>query len=186
LAPEPLPRGGIVLVLAPATGRRVRLGRWNASGFELDNGSCAGQRIVLKNDSPNNNIDFDTTGVVMAFQVAGGATEITNNTIPPVLNPGSPVMALDESDAKTSRRMALVRKHGPWTINGETWEDVINSDFKLIAANPALGGVEIWELENRSGGWFHPVHIHLVDFRILDRNGQPSFAHERGPRMSHA
>ncbi|MGB3633111.1 MAG: multicopper oxidase domain-containing protein, partial [Rubrobacteraceae bacterium] len=39
-----------------------------------------------------------------------------------------------------------------------------------------------WELENRSGGWFHPVHIHLIDFKILDRNGQPPEPYELGPK----
>ncbi len=45
-----------------------------------------------------------------------------------------------------------------------------------------LDDVEIWELENKSGGWFHPVHIHLMDFKILDRNGGPPFPYERGPK----
>ena len=48
--------------------------------------------------------------------------------------------------------------------------------------NPELGDIEIWELENNSGGWFHPVHIHLIDFKILDRNGKPPFAYELGPK----
>jgi len=141
-----------------------------------------GQRIVIGNVSPKNNIDFATTRNVIAFQVAGEATDITNNRIPASLNPGAPVMNLRESDAKMTRRQALERKHGEWTINGMTWADVIDSGFKLTAAAPALGDVEIWELENRSGGWFHPVHVHLVDFRVLDRNGQPPFAYERGPK----
>lgn len=40
-----------------------------------------------------------------------------------------------------------------------------------ILANVPRGTVEIWELENNSGEWSHPIHIHLVDFRILSRNG---------------
>jgi spore coat protein A, manganese oxidase len=35
--------------------------------------------------------------------------------------------------------------------------------------------VQIWEIENSSGGWFHPTHIHLVDFKILSRNGRAPF-----------
>ncbi len=35
-------------------------------------------------------------------------------------------------------------------------------------------------LENTSGGWFHPIHIHLVDFAVLRRNGQPVPEWERG------
>ena len=45
--------------------------------------------------------------------------------------------------------------------------------------NPGAGDVEIWEIKNDSGGWFHPVHIHLIDFKILDRNGRPPFDYEK-------
>jgi FtsP/CotA-like multicopper oxidase with cupredoxin domain len=31
---------------------------------------------------------------------------------------------------------------------------------------------ERWILENSSGGWQHPIHIHLEEFQILKRNGK--------------
>jgi FtsP/CotA-like multicopper oxidase with cupredoxin domain len=139
-----------------------------------------GQRVVLQNLGLPNNVDFDTTNVVMAFDVVGDATDMTNNSIPQQLNPDNPAMKLQESDATATRQLDFVRKNGGWTVNGLTWEDVINSGFKDTVANPGVGDVEIWELRNKSGGWFHPVHIHLVDFKILDRDGQPPHAYERG------
>ena len=63
-----------------------------------------------------------------------------------------------------------------------TWEDVIASNYKETVANPASGDVQIWEITNKSGGWFHPVHIHLVDFKMLTRNGKPVFSYEQGPK----
>jgi FtsP/CotA-like multicopper oxidase with cupredoxin domain len=47
-----------------------------------------------------------------------------------------------------------------------------------------MDAVEIWELKNTSGGWFHPVHIHLVDFQVLSRNGSAAkvMPHEKGPK----
>ena len=42
--------------------------------------------------------------------------------------------------------------------------------------------MEIWEFQNKSGGWFHPLHIHLVDFKILSRNGQAAQPYENGPK----
>ena len=51
-----------------------------------------------------------------------------------------------------------------------------------MLADPKLGATEIWELENAGGGWFHPLHIHLVDFKILDRDGRPPFDYELGPK----
>ena len=76
----------------------------------------------------------------------------------------------------------MQRQGGIWTINGQTWEDVIGSEFQAVLANPRLGATEIWELTNPSGGWFHPLHIHLIDFKILSRNGRPPFDYERGPK----
>jgi FtsP/CotA-like multicopper oxidase with cupredoxin domain len=46
---------------------------------------------------------------------------------------------------------------------------------------PGVGDTEIWEIENKSSGWFHPVHIHLIDFKVLSRNGAPPFPYELGP-----
>ena len=141
-----------------------------------------GQKVTLKNRSPDNNIDYDTTGVVCQFVVGAHVTDPRSNEIPQDLNPNMNVMGLKESDAKTTRLMRFERKDGHWTVNGQTWEDVVNSDYNLTVANPGLGDVEIWELENPSGGWFHPVHIHLVDFKVLDRNGRPPEDWEKGPK----
>jgi FtsP/CotA-like multicopper oxidase with cupredoxin domain len=41
------------------------------------------------------------------------------------------------------------------------------------------GATEIWTLEG-NGGWHHPVHIHLVEGRILSRNGVAPPIHESG------
>ena len=143
-----------------------------------------GQRIFLQNRSNPNNVDFNDTDKVMAFDVTDAPFSRRDPTwrrIPQMLA-GSPVMRLTESDAKRTRHLRLQRANGKWTINGRTWEDVIDSDFQLLVANPRLGDVEIWEIENRGGGWFHPLHIHLVDFKILSRNGRAPFPYERGPK----
>ena len=62
---------------------------------------------------------------------------------------------------------------GQWTINGRTWSPT------RVEANPNQCDIEIWNLVN-TGGWTHPVHIHLIDFQIIDRNGLPPLAYELG------
>ena len=141
-----------------------------------------GQRVILKNASPKNNRNFANTDKVMAFDVVSNATDTSYNTIPQVLDATNDVMALKATDAKLTRRFRFERDHGEWTINGKTWEDVVKSNFQFLSANPKIGDVEIWQFENSSGGWFHPVHVHLTDFKVLDRNGKPPFAHELGPK----
>ena len=141
-----------------------------------------GQRVVLQNLQPKNNIEYENTDKIMAFDVVAEPSTLDGNTIPDQLNPDSPTMALKESDAVTTRKFEFIRKHGQWTINGYTWADVIASNFTLLSAHPAANAVEIWEFKNSSGGWFHPVHVHLIDFKILDRNGKPPFDYEKAPK----
>ena len=118
----------------------------------------------------------------MAFDVASKSTSSANNAVPDVLNPNMAVMGLTEDMAVVNRRLVLERQNGEWTINGHTWRDVIDSGFTFTLANPALNSVEVWEIANLSGGWFHPFHIHLIDFRVLSRNGGPPMPHELGPK----
>ena len=147
-----------------------------------------GRRVILRNLSPKNNLDYTHTDKVMAFDVVAKASTTSKNSIPSVLNPGNHIMGLTETAAIPTRTMALVREGGQWTINGQTWADVEASAYSRSLANPALNAVEIWEIHNDSGGWHHPLHIHLIDFKILDRefdrNGirVPASPHERGPK----
>jgi len=141
-----------------------------------------GKRVVLRNLSNENNIDYRHTDVVMAFDVVSGPTSKAGNKIPAELAPDCATMKLNESMAAATRQFQLVREHGAFTINERTWEDVVDSGFTFSLANPALDSVEVWEFVNPSGGWFHPLHIHLVDFRVLSRNGRPPKRHELGPK----
>ncbi|MGH3144844.1 MAG: multicopper oxidase family protein, partial [Rubrobacter sp.] len=129
-----------------------------------------GQSVVLKNLDLPNNREEENTHLVMRFDVVSDATDTSNNEVPSVLNvgdhPHSP-MNLDESQAVRTRRFEfgreIVNGEEMWTINNRIW------DPNRVDARPDPGDVEIWEFQNKSGGWFHPVHIHLVDYKILDR-----------------
>lgn len=66
------------------------------------------------------------------------------------------------------------RSNGVWTINGQLFDDT------NVMANPRINTAEVWVLENNSGGWAHPIHIHFEEFRILSRNGRPPEPHESG------
>ena len=139
-------------------------------------------RIVLQNLSNKNNEDFANSGIVMAFDVMANATDTTNNTIPAVLAGNNDVMNLPVSASVQTRALKFHRSNGEWKVNDRTWADVQASGFTEVVSNPKLNDVEIWTFENSSGGWFHPVHVHLVDFKILSRNGMPPMPHERGPK----
>ncbi|MCW2581229.1 MAG: Bilirubin oxidase, partial [Klenkia sp.] len=141
-----------------------------------------GQKIQLVNRGVKNATDYDHTNKVVQFQASGPPTDTSNNTVPAVLTTPHEAMTLTPAMAKATKRMRLERSNGLWTINGETWEDVERSDYERIFSHPEVGDVELWEIENSSGGWFHPLHVHLVDFQVLSRNGRPAPAQERGPK----
>ncbi|HFQ15784.1 MAG TPA: oxidase [Rhodobacteraceae bacterium] len=91
---------------------------------------------------------------------------------------------LREEDATVTRRFTLEMGMGmgmmmgggggkPFTINGKAM------DMARVDETIRLGTTEIWEISN-SSPLPHPFHIHDIQFLILDRNGTPPAAHERG------
>jgi spore coat protein A, manganese oxidase len=167
----------------PAETRSMRVGMAERYEVVIDFAKYkVGDKVVLQNRELKNNREFDNTDVVMRFDVVSGPTSHANNSVPDALDPDNEVMALQETPGLTKRYLRFERENGHWTINGLTWQDVIDSNFQANVGNPGLGDTEVWTLENKSGGWFHPVHIHLIDFKVLDRNGRPPHAYERGPK----
>ncbi|TFD56228.1 hypothetical protein E3T43_09030, partial [Cryobacterium sp. Hh7] len=86
--------------------------------------------------------------------------------------------------ARIKRQLKVEKVNGVWKINGTTWADVTASRFTKLFGNPQPYDVEQWTITNGSGGWFHPVHIHLIDAKIIGRNtnGGKPFVWENGPK----
>ncbi|GAB1642154.1 multicopper oxidase family protein [Krasilnikovia sp. MM14-A1259] len=138
-----------------------------------------GQKIELKNLSNKNNVDFANTGKVLQFEVVADSGPADTYKIPTTLDLGPQpfsnrgaieVNKLTPDMAKARRSLRLQRKNGIWTVNGETWEDIEKTNFQRVLGNPQPYDVEMWDLINESGGWFHPLHIHLIDAKIIARN----------------
>jgi FtsP/CotA-like multicopper oxidase with cupredoxin domain len=156
----------------------------------VDFANYRGALLTLKNLLPPNNINYDTVKQVMQFRVARtDPTTLVGNAVPSgwqELVESPECMTWNESSLLAQgvpvRKFQFIRTNGHWTINGETWENVIESEYTHCMAEPDRNAVEIWELTNTSGGWFHPVHIHLVDFQVLSRNGSAAnvLPHEKG------
>ena len=154
-----------------------------------------GQKIQLRNLSNKNNEDFKNTDKIMQFEVVAnsGSGAGSISAIPTTLDDGgSPnpaqggiaTMDLTPEMVVAKRELRVDRKHGEWTINGVRWDDVEKSGFTKLFGNPQPFDVEQWTITNGSGGWFHPVHIHFTDAKIIARNtnGGKPFAWETGPK----
>jgi spore coat protein A, manganese oxidase len=175
----------------------LRLGMAERYELILDFTDCADNaEVLLRSADVKNNVDYLHTRKIMKFKVGvGKATDLSRNELPssfysPVTpRPGAVYMGPDEVMGLTEK-MAVKRrtfqfKHasdGRWTIDGETWDDVVASGYDRVLAEPAANSIEVWDFVNNSGGWFHPIHVHLVDFRILSRNGRAPHPYEQGPK----
>jgi len=86
-----------------------------------------------------------------------------------------PTTSANDPTAATriTRRFRFERGNGQWQINGK-FMDCANFRF-TVQRNTN----EKWILQNNSGGWQHPIHIHFEEFQILKRNGSPPPAVER-------
>jgi len=122
-----------------------------------------GTRVTLLNTAGE-----DQMRDVLQFVV--GTTDGPHQALPGQLN--EPVFP-NPAAVVRERQFRFERSGGQWVINGLPWNE-------RVVATPRANTTERWFFENKSGGWFHPVHVHLVDFQIVRRNGRTPFAYENG------
>jgi len=126
-----------------------------------------GDEITLRNLLVQDPFGQGRVSKMMRFTVV--RDEKDDTAIPERLAPD--VDLPDPSQSDVTRRFDFNRSGGMWTINGERF------DPDRIWANPRLNATEIWEFSVSNG---HPVHLHLVQFRVLSRNGRDPHAGDAG------
>jgi FtsP/CotA-like multicopper oxidase with cupredoxin domain len=89
--------------------------------------------------------------------------------VPDILRPFDPIAA-DAIRAARVRTFEFERTNGQWAINGR-----LAGDLARPAAQVPLATGEVWRLVNKSGGWWHPIHVHHEFMRVLKRNGRAPF-----------
>ncbi|GAB1688954.1 multicopper oxidase family protein [Krasilnikovia sp. M28-CT-15] len=115
----------------------------------------------------------DTTGPVLRFDVVRTGTD--KSFLPPQLRPLPPV-----GDATVERDFELgITPPGEpvaFRINGRTF------DHDRVDIQIKRGTTEIWRITNLDTalGIPHNFHLHLAQFRVLDRDGRPPAAGEAG------
>ncbi|MGG5254370.1 multicopper oxidase family protein [Neobacillus sp. SM06] len=134
----------------------------------LDFSHHAGKTIVMKNNAPTHypageSVDVDTTGSVMQFRVTKPLTVPDTSIIPAYLGP---IYWIPERDAVRERFLELSEEKDRYgrsffLLDKRTWDDPISEE-------PFVGTTEIWSFVNTNHD-NHPIHLHLVQFQILDR-----------------
>ncbi len=106
---------------------------------------------------------------LMKFEVQGGPPPED----PCTTRPGTllrPNIRIARTEIVKRRHFKFTRNGGAWTINGELY------DPDRDDARPELGTAEEWILET-SGGWAHPIHMHLEGFQIQRYDGKRPARH---------
>lgn len=125
-----------------------------------------------KGTGPQGTLDtIGTTGFserIMKIVVAPktAATPTNTITVNTPLRANTPILPSEISNRRT---FEFGRSNGLWLINQTHFDSMISN-------NPMpLGVAEEWTLVNGSGGWWHPIHIHLESHQVQAINGrQPS------------
>ncbi len=137
------------------------------SGGMMGGGMMGGAR---GNNAPANGSGFD----LATFKII--KKEKINSKLPTVLSRIPVADSARAINAKNPRRFVFAMGMGSATINGRTFEMTRVADDEIVKLNTT----EVWELVNGGGGGMgmmgggmmqmpHPVHVHGLQFRIIER-----------------
>jgi spore coat protein A, manganese oxidase len=165
--------GGFLNAPVPLTG--TVMGPAERCDMVVDfSGLTPGTTITMKNDAPTpfNPTDLianplpptDPTTDVMQFRVVPLSSTDTS-VVPADLRPGNHIVPFDTTNAQT-RNLSLVEITDQFgrilpTLNGKSFMDPIT---EIVRNNTT----EIWSVADITDDT-HPIHIHLVQFQVLDR-----------------
>jgi bilirubin oxidase len=183
--------------------RPVQVQRVVAAGAERHDvivdfsGLRPGTKLFMINEGPDEPFgggepgdDFDvadpqTTGQVMQF-VVGSSTGSDSSTPPsqlrlpsftPVGAPNSTRrLSLNELTSATGVDAPVLGALG--TLNADGTPNVLPWEAPLTE-HPALNSTEVWELHNFTEDG-HPIHVHLVQFQIINRQPFDGVARRAG------
>jgi spore coat protein A, manganese oxidase len=127
-----------------------------------------GSRVVLQNLNGSG-----STAEIMRFEVSKRVKE--TKSVPAFLQPWE---ELPEGESVALRNFNLARQtiDGAltWTINGKAYNSA-----NLPLATPKVDSIEHWNFVNPTNHP-HPMHLHLVQFQVVNINGVPQEASEFG------
>jgi FtsP/CotA-like multicopper oxidase with cupredoxin domain len=107
---------------------------------------------------------------VLRVEVAQESNE--SLTLPAQLSAIERYSLEDAVNQDNPRRFALARQMPLWTINGRSFEMESVAEDEIVRLNT----LEVWEFDNLLEGddqMAHPMHIHGVQFQIVERQAAP-------------
>jgi FtsP/CotA-like multicopper oxidase with cupredoxin domain len=101
---------------------------------------------------------------IMQFRVS--SAPVADNSVDPATRPTYYTLPSKTAAARVARSFRFERTNGQWAINGR----LMDADCASPRFQVQQNSVEYWSLQNNSGGWMHPVHIHFEEHQIMSQN----------------
>ena len=105
---------------------------------------------------PDGSFDYDP------LSAPGVAAKADDSVFGPIVLPD-----ISKAVPRITRTFRFERGNGGWQVNGRFM------DCTRFRFTTQVNEFERWIIQNNSGGWQHPIHVHFEEFRILRRNGRP-------------
>ena len=170
---------------APVQLPHLRLGAAERADIILDFTAYAGHTNIVMTNDFDVPVPPNTLFEMMQFRVATNASSPDTSAIPAVLSTNLVTAAALSRESVMDRVITLDLCFnddsgtncqflgGPFSTNANV-DGLLNLSYFEDPATetPHLGDVEIWSFVNLSPD-FHPMHIHLIDFLVLDRIPMP-------------
>lgn len=127
----------------------------------IDFSKFTDEKVLLLNTNENSELDKETTGQIMQFKIEENRHNYCPLILPPILNY---IPKLHETVSKRIVVLNTARNEGgleALLLNGQMWS-------APVSEKPLVGSTQVWEIVNITGG-AHPIHIHLIDFQVINR-----------------
>jgi spore coat protein A, manganese oxidase len=155
------------LLAAPVPLKYVQLAPGERADLVVDFSAARGASLQLES----------APFVLMQFRISAKGTEDTS-TLPKMLRTlpripessaiGTRTLTLDENLNGVAESMGMLLNKTPW--------------HAPITEKPTLNTTEIWELVNLTDD-VHPIHLHMVQFQVLDRRRFDAFDYMTANRL---
>jgi spore coat protein A len=155
---------------APVSLTKLTIAPGERADVIIDFAGLDGQTVIVTNNAkipfPNGGAaDPKTVGQIMAFRVGSSVSE-PDAPIPTTLN-----TIVTPAQTGPTRKLALFEmedEYGRLLPQLGTVQEGAMMFHDPSTENIKLGDTEVWEVYNNTGDT-HPIHLHLVKFRVLSR-----------------
>ncbi len=159
------------LLNAPIQVSQITMAPGERADVIVDFAGKNGQSFILKNsDSSHGSSSISEIMKVNVSLPLNGTDTSLNPSTAPNLRPNNPIVQLSPTVTSSTpvRNMTLEkdRNGGGFLLNGKMFDDAVTE-------KPRVGATEVWQIDNKTGDT-HPIHLHLVQFQVLNSGGHSS------------